>query len=136
MPTSTFFALPSERRERLVREAIAEFSERTYAEASLSQIARRSRIPKGSFYQYFEDKLDLYRWLVTDEAPRHKRDFVGAARRTGEFWADLESFIERGMAFLVEWPPRIPRRAKMSGGCTRPSAKPGSSSCGLSWRAG
>ena len=73
MPKSTFFGLPEERRDRLVREAIAEFADRAYAEASLSQIARRARIPKGSVYQYFEDKLDLYRWLLTEEAPRRKR---------------------------------------------------------------
>jgi hypothetical protein len=29
----------------------------------------------------FEDKLDLYRWLLTDEAPRRKREFLGAAPR-------------------------------------------------------
>src|SRR3954465_5449648 len=98
MPTSTFFALPAERRQRLVREAIAEFSERSYAEASLSQIAQRARIPKGSFYQYFSDKLDLYRWLISDEAPRHKRAFVGAdGDRGGDFWQRLERRIERGM---------------------------------------
>lgn len=118
MPTSTFFALPAERRDRLVHEAITEFSDRTYAEASLSQIAQRSRIPKGSFYQYFEDKLDLYRWLVTDEAPRHKRDFVGAVKQTGEFWTDLESVIERGMAFLVEHP----RLARLTAAAADPTA--------------
>lgn len=104
MPKSTFFALPAERRERLVREAIAEFSERTYAEASLSQIAQRARIPKGSFYQYFEDKLDLYRWLVTEEVPRHKREFIGSAGSNGDYWRSFEVLIERGMAFLVEHP--------------------------------
>ena len=43
MPSPTFLALPVDRRERLVREAITEFSERPYAEASLSQIAQRAR---------------------------------------------------------------------------------------------
>ncbi len=51
MPTSTFFRLPDERRDRLVNEAIVEFSDRSYTEASLSQIARRASIPKGSVYQ-------------------------------------------------------------------------------------
>ena len=110
MPTSTFFALPAERRERLVREAIVEFSERAYAEASLSQIAQRSRIPKGSFYQYFEDKLDLYRWLLTDEVPRHKRAFLAETQLPADFWAGFETLIERGMAFLVEH-PRLARLA-------------------------
>src|SRR5215470_10582240 len=98
MPTQTFHALPAARRGRLVKEAIVEFSERTYAEASLSRIARRSRIPKGSFYQYFENKLDLYRWLIADEAPRRKREFLGATSLGGDFWTALETTIERGMA--------------------------------------
>ena len=118
MPTSTFFALPAERRERLVREAILEFSERPYAEASLSQIAQRSRIPKGSFYQYFEDKLDLYRWLVTEEAPRHKREFIGRPVPSEDFWAGFETLIERGMAFLVEHP----RLARLTAAAADPSA--------------
>jgi len=118
MPKSTFFALPAERRNRLVREAIVEFSDRSYAEASLSQIARRTRIPKGSFYQYFEDKLDLYRWLITDEVPRRKREFVGAAEIAGDFWARLERIVERGMGFLVEQP----RLARLSAAAADPTA--------------
>ena len=118
MPKSTFFRLPEERRERLVSEAIVEFSDRSYTEASLSQIARRASIPKGSVYQYFEDKLDLYRWLLTEEAPRRKREFVGAASQDGDFWARLETFIERGMAFLVEHP----RLARLSAAAAAPTA--------------
>ncbi|WNG40283.1 TetR/AcrR family transcriptional regulator [Archangium violaceum] len=118
MPTSTFFRLPDERRERLVNEAIIEFSERSYTEASLSQIASRASIPKGSVYQYFEDKLDLYRWLLTEEAPRRKREFIGAAPPEGDFWARLETFIERGMAFLVEHP----RLARLSASAAAPTA--------------
>ncbi len=118
MPASTFFNLPDERRERLVNEAIIEFSDRSYTEASLSQIARRASIPKGSVYQYFEDKLDLYRWLLTDEAPRRKREFIGAAPRAGDFWTRLEAFVERGMAFLVEHP----RLARLSAAAATPTA--------------
>lgn len=121
MPKATFFALPAERRDRLVQEAIAEFADRPYAEASLSQIAKRARVAKGSVYQYFEDKLDLYRWLVTEEAGRRKREFIqekGAPR--GDFWERLETLIERGMAFLVEHP----RLARLSAAAADPSALP------------
>ncbi|MDC3955311.1 TetR/AcrR family transcriptional regulator [Polyangium jinanense] len=120
MPKSTFFRLPEERRARLVHEAIVEFADRTYAEASLSQIARRANIPKGSVYQYFEDKLDLYRWLLTEEAPRLKREFVGKPSLEGDFWTRLEDFIERGMAFLVEHP----RLARLSAAAADPTANP------------
>jgi len=120
MPKATFFNLPPERRERLVQEAIIEFAERSYAEASLSQIAARARIPKGSFYQYFDDKLDLYRWLLTDEAPRCKRAFVGDAVEGVDFWGGLEVMIERGMAFLVEHP----RLARLTAAAADPTAIP------------
>src|SRR4051812_20001589 len=120
MPKTTFHNLPVERRNRLVREAVVEFAERSYAEASLSEIARRARIPKGSFYQYFEDKLDLYRWLLTDEVPRCKREFLGVGASDGDFWVRLETTIERGMAFLVEHP----RLARLSAAAADPSAMP------------
>jgi AcrR family transcriptional regulator len=118
MPTSTFFSLPAERKDRLVREAIIEFSECAFSEASLSEIARRAQIPKGSFYQYFADKLDLYRWLLTDEAPRQKRAFLGSRALPDDFWAALEIIIERGMAFLVEHP----RLARLTAAAADPSA--------------
>jgi AcrR family transcriptional regulator len=117
MPTDTFHRLPEERRARLVREAIVEFSDRAFAEASLSQIARRAQIPKGSFYQYFEDKLDLYRWLLTEEVPRMKREFLGQTTETDDFWTRLETVIERGMAFLVE----NPRLARLSAAAADPT---------------
>jgi AcrR family transcriptional regulator len=117
MPTDTFFALPAERRGRLVREAIAEFADKPFAEASLSRIARASRIPKGSFYQYFADKLDLYRWLLTDEVPRRKREYLGS-ERPRDFWSDLETMIERGLGFLVEHP----QLARLSAAAADPTA--------------
>jgi AcrR family transcriptional regulator len=120
MPTQTFHRLPEERRARLVEAAIEAFSERPYVEASLSKIAERARIPKGSFYQYFTDKLDLYRWLIADETPRLKRAFVGPVTGEHDFFETLERFVERGMAFLVEHP----RLAQLTARAADPSALP------------
>jgi AcrR family transcriptional regulator len=119
MPTTTFYRLPEERRALLVREAILEFAERSYAEASLSQIARRTGIAKGSFYQYFDDKLDLYRYLVTEEAPRLKQAFLAEKAPAEQgFWEQLETLVERGMAFLVEHP----RLARLTAAAADPGA--------------
>lgn len=72
MPRPTFFNLPDDKRLRLVELAIDEFSANPYPAASLTRIGARAGISKGSLYQYFDDKLDLYRWLVLDELPRRK----------------------------------------------------------------
>jgi AcrR family transcriptional regulator len=36
----------------------------SFSEASINQIVRRAGIPRGSFYQYFEDKNDLFICLM------------------------------------------------------------------------
>ena len=64
MPKETFFNLPVEKREHITKIAIEEFGASDYAEVSISRIVARAGIAKGSFYQYFEDKEDLYSYLL------------------------------------------------------------------------
>jgi len=64
MPKDTFFNLPDYKRNRIIKIAIREFAENPYDVASISNIVREAGIAKGSFYQYFEDKQDLYRYLI------------------------------------------------------------------------
>ena len=64
MPTSTFFRLPEEKRERLTCAAWREFSSVRFSEASINRIVRDAQIPRGSFYQYFADKDDLFFYLL------------------------------------------------------------------------
>lgn len=65
MPTSTFFRLPEEKRQRLLDAAWEEFSRTSFSDASINQIIHNAHIPRGSFYQYFEDKGELF-WYLLD----------------------------------------------------------------------
>ena len=71
MPKQTFFNLPEEKRDLIVDLAIEEFSGHDYDLASVSRIVSKANIAKGSFYQYFDDKQDLYFYLL-DLASREK----------------------------------------------------------------
>lgn len=64
MPTTTFFNLPAHKQERLLDAATREFSAKPYNEASLNKIIQDAGIPRGSLYMYFQDKEDLFRYLV------------------------------------------------------------------------
>lgn len=64
MPTSTFFRLPEEKRQRLIEASWAEFSRSSFSDVSINQIIRAAGIPRGSFYQYFRDKEDLFFHLL------------------------------------------------------------------------
>lgn len=64
MPSTTFFNLPSEKREKLLAAARAEFARVPYAEASINKMIQAADIPRGSFYMYFRDKEELFRYLM------------------------------------------------------------------------
>ncbi|MBG0787326.1 MAG: TetR/AcrR family transcriptional regulator [Anaerolineaceae bacterium] len=64
MPKETFFNLAADKRSRIIDTAIHEFADNPYDVASISNIVREAGIAKGSFYQYFEDKQDIYRYLI------------------------------------------------------------------------
>ncbi len=65
MPKQTFFNLPDEKRTQIMDAAIDEFADYGLEKASTNRIVANSGISKGSFYQYFEDKLDVFDHIVT-----------------------------------------------------------------------
>jgi AcrR family transcriptional regulator len=77
MPKQTFFNLPDDKRQRVLDAAIDEFAENDYQAASITRIAEKAEIAKGSFYQYFEDKADLYMHLLEIAAER-KKEIIAA----------------------------------------------------------
>lgn len=64
MPKKTFFNLSDEKRRRIVDAALQEFAAHSFNEASINQIIKYADIPKGSFYQYFTNKEDLYLYFL------------------------------------------------------------------------
>ncbi|GMX62275.1 TetR/AcrR family transcriptional regulator [Paenibacillus elgii] len=80
MPHPTFFNLPADKRNLIFETAVEEFYELGYAKASISRIVAKTGIAKGSFYQYFEDKKDLYKHVL-EVIGGQKADFSAAAFR-------------------------------------------------------
>jgi len=66
MPTNTFNNLSEEKQKRIFNAAVREFAARRFREASINQIVKDALIPRGSFYQYFEDKEDLYLYVLAE----------------------------------------------------------------------
>ncbi|MFN2187433.1 MAG: TetR/AcrR family transcriptional regulator [Candidatus Promineifilaceae bacterium] len=64
MPKETFLNLPEEKRALICEAALMEFAQNSYESASINRIVAKAGIAKGSFYQYFEDKQDLFRYLI------------------------------------------------------------------------
>jgi len=76
IPTQTFFNLDQDKQQRIVSCAIDEFSKRDFETAKLSNIIKDAKIPRGSLYQYFKNKKDLYLYLM-DITAKEKMSYMG-----------------------------------------------------------
>jgi AcrR family transcriptional regulator len=85
MPKDTFFNLPEDKRELICEVALDEFAAYNFQQASINRIIERSAIAKGSFYQYFADKRDLFMHLI-------QRMGEAKLRYVGPVMADIDQY--------------------------------------------
>lgn len=101
MPKQTFFNLPDEKREVITNAAVDEFAEFGLENASTNRIVANSGISKGSFYQYFEDKQDVFMFLLS-LLEQEKMEFFTDKRPPSKNMDTFEYFrwmIKTGMEF-------------------------------------
>lgn len=64
MIKKTFYNLPEEKKQRITDAIMHEFSSSTTEKVSINRIIKTANISRGSFYQYFDDKVDLVEVLT------------------------------------------------------------------------
>lgn len=101
LPKQTFFNLTDEKQATLIQAAKKEFSRVPLNDASISNIVKNAQIPRGSFYQYFEDKEDAFFYLLELGTKENKERFISLLKQTD---GDLaETFIELFKQMLIEF---------------------------------
>lgn len=63
MVKKTFYNLSPEKRERITNAVKKEFAQNPKEKVSINRIIKEANISRGSFYQYFDDKVDLVELL-------------------------------------------------------------------------
>ena len=76
MPKITFLNLPEEKKQTLITAMKREFSRVPLYNASIANIIKEASIPRGSFYQYFEDKEDAFFYLLNEMVDDFKNSFL------------------------------------------------------------
>ncbi|WP_077852659.1 TetR/AcrR family transcriptional regulator [Clostridium felsineum] len=64
MPKQTFYNLITEKQEKIMRSAINEFLNNGYEKGNIGNIAKNAGVAKGSMYQYFENKKELFLFCI------------------------------------------------------------------------
>ncbi|MDM8533133.1 TetR/AcrR family transcriptional regulator [Clostridiaceae bacterium HSG29] len=104
MPKNTFFNIKEEKRKMIEEESINEFSIYSYENSSINRIVENCKISKGSFYQYFENKEDLYRYIISLSVEK-KMKYVNAALISeidNGFIKIIKEIFKSGLKFAYE----------------------------------
>lgn len=96
VPKETFINLSDEKKEKIFRAAVDEFAAHRFSEASINQIIKSAEISRGSFYQYFNDKEDLYLYVITEIG----KEKLAVIERVGQ--PDLDADFFQAYMYIFE----------------------------------
>jgi len=106
MPKQTFFNLSDSKQQRIINAAVEEFAAHPYLNTSINRIVELADISKGSFYQYFNNKKDLYKYII-DQASAEKMKFLNqkiSDHKKEGFFALLRNLFVASIQFKNEYP--------------------------------
>jgi len=107
LPTVTWARVDPARRAAVIEAAESEFGAHGFSRGSLNVIARRAGVAKGSLFQYFADKRDLYAF-ITDIASQRVRSYVEDLIRELDprrpFFEFLTDLLDGWVAYYAEHP--------------------------------
>lgn len=95
MPSDKFLNLKDEKKQKIIDAAKIEFSSHRYEDASINQIIKNIQMPRGSFYLYFENKQDLYLYILQTYVKDFKKKFIEILNKNhNDLFKSLISFFD------------------------------------------
>lgn len=102
MPRDTFLNLPEEKRKRITDALLRHFAYRPYNEVNLDEIARECGIAKGSLYQYFTNKGEIYLYAVGEAFSRSLTLLKGLDFQKISLFDYCELSLESSLEFYLK----------------------------------
>ena len=110
MPKQLFLELEPEKRRRIFEAGRREFAEHPYREASTNAIVKAAGISKGSLFKYFENKLDLYFYVLDSVVTGLFQDLDSNAMKLE---GDIFDILVRYAGIEFDWHMRNPDSYKL-----------------------
>jgi AcrR family transcriptional regulator len=107
LPTVTWARVDPARRAAVTEAAEAEFGAHGFSRGSLNVIARRAGVAKGSLFQYFADKRDLYAFIADIGSQRvrcYMEDLIRELDPSRPFFEFLTDLLDGWVAYYAEHP--------------------------------
>lgn len=95
MPTQTFNNLAEEKKQRIFNALYLELRRVPFPEMSINQVIKNAEIPRGSFYQYFENKDDAFDFFITESSKKIKECVISkVSSMRGDIFEIAEKVFE------------------------------------------
>ena len=107
MPKPTFDKISPEKRERFIREAARLFAERGFSQTDMAELASRANVAKGSVYDYFDSKDDLYLHVCRDGLERSRRAVYRGIDPSWDVYRQLRHIFRQGVKFADSHPEYV-----------------------------
>jgi AcrR family transcriptional regulator len=107
MPTVTWARVDPARRAAIIEAAEAEFGAHGFSGGSLNVIARRAGVAKGSLFQYFADKRDLYAFIADIGSQRvrsYMENMIRELDPSRPFFEFLTDWLDGWVAYFADHP--------------------------------
>ncbi len=106
MPKETFVNLKEDKKTRIIDGLLNVFYELGYDRVTVSDIVKACNIPRGSFYQYFDNKFDAFQVLVNTYQTikmTYLEDLLDDVGKIPFFDLYLD-MVEAGLNFAKDYP--------------------------------
>jgi TetR/AcrR family transcriptional regulator len=104
MPKPNFSALSAEKKERILRAATGLFAERGFYRTDMEKIASLAGVAKGSLYNYFHSKDDLFLHLCQDGIERFRDAVWGNIPANEDIYRQVEQLFRRQVPLILAHP--------------------------------
>ena len=104
MPKDTLFKIPAQKRERLLSQAAMLFAERGLNQTDMAALAGRVGIAKGSLYNYFDNKEELYLYVCRDGLERSRSAIYGTMDPAWDVYKQVDHIFREGAHFVQAHP--------------------------------
>lgn len=106
MPKETFVNLKEDKKTRIIDGLLDVFYELGYDRVTVSDIVKACKIPRGSFYQYFDNKFDAFQVLVKTYQTIKMTYLESLLDDVGKvpFFDLYLDMVEAGLSFAKDYP--------------------------------
>lgn len=104
MPKTTFLNLNERKRKKILKTLIKYFANNSYEKVDIEDVAKECNVSKGSMYQYFINKKDMYFYAIYESIKKIFESVESIDFEKIDIFEYIEKSFESNLKLLSKYP--------------------------------